>query len=775
MVETGQTEQQVLQAFGLDVMTITSTATGGANSNVGTYTITYPAGSFDPQNPADVRLQEIYDYTFSTGDLTIEKLPVTVTAQNFSVKYGEKLPNITFTYALTNTSDAANIPNLNSVLSTLQSTHQSQIAKDANGKDILGLVNGQAVTIVNGQAIPIVNGQAVTIVNGQAVTIVNGQAIPIVNGQAITIVNGQAASVNEIDLTQSDITNLSFQVSSQSLQNTRTVNNRTLVNGTYVQSSTKVVDITQESILDYKVNSAQTSMLSSLSNVNGRGLVDIESYTNGQAITIVNGQAVTIVNGQAVTIVNGQAVTIVNGQAVTIVNGQAIPIVNSQNRAAVVLNESEIGQGVGQLKSLNMITGLDLGPQYVIPGSAVNNNFDIKHIVGVATILPVSITITPTAGQSKTYGDTDPTFTYTNNAGLTAADFTGKLGRVAGENVKTYAYTLGNLSAGTNYSINLSTVSPVPTFSIKPASLTVKADDKLIFKGDPLLTFTSTITGLKYTDNPAVSYTLSPTCSGAAGVYTIIPKLKTFANSANYTVSYVNGKLYINPKGTGVDDVDTYLDCVEDRGVSYSPQNRRYVAHFYAKNTNSTTVYVPIGVDNKLSSTGSFDGSQQPVIFLPGTATTRFNVPFDGVSLKWELRTYEGNIKILESATASASSKRTCTYSYTSSRSLLTSATIEKVKDSTETAGTVTIPEGNVNVFPNPAQSQAIIYFQNEIIDENGNSLYDVSGRSLPVRIKRRISQNSFEIDVSGLANGLYLLRVKVAGGYKTVRIIKGN
>ncbi|TMI85639.1 MAG: T9SS type A sorting domain-containing protein, partial [Bacteroidetes bacterium] len=71
--------------------------------------------------------------------------------------------------------------------------------------------------------------------------------------------------------------------------------------------------------------------------------------------------------------------------------------------------------------------------------------------------------------------------------------------------------------------------------------------------------------------------------------------------------------------------------------------------------------------------------------------------------------------------------------------------------------------------------SQATIYFKDEIINENGNTLYDVSGRLLPVRIKRRISQNSFEIDISGLADGLYLLRVKVAGGYKTVRIIKGN
>jgi hypothetical protein len=137
------------------------------------------------------------------------------------------------------------------------------------------------------------------------------------------------------------------------------------VNGSYVPTPTKVVDITQESILDFLINSAQTNMLTSVSQASEKGLVDAESIANGQAVTIVNGQAVTIVNGQAVTIVNGQAVTIVNGQAVTIVNGQAIPIVNSQNKTAVVVDESDIGQGQSQLKSLNMVTGFEAGNQFI--------------------------------------------------------------------------------------------------------------------------------------------------------------------------------------------------------------------------------------------------------------------------------------------------------------------------------------------------------------------------------------------------------------------------
>lgn len=158
-----------------------------------------------------------------------------------------------------------------------------------------------------------------------------------------------------------------------------------------------------------------------------------------------------------------------------------------------------------------------------------------------------------------------------------------------------------------------------------------------------------------------MSHSLSPSCTGAAGVYTIIPLLNPFANSSNYVVTHINSQLYINPKGGNADDVDTYLQCVVDRGASYVPQNRRYVARFYSKNSNSTPVYIPVGVNNKLSSTGSFDASQQAVIFLPGNGTTRFEVPFDGTALKWELRSYECNTLVTESVTARASSVRCST------------------------------------------------------------------------------------------------------------------
>jgi hypothetical protein len=266
-------------------------------------------------------------------------------------------------------------------------------------------------------------------------------------------------------------------------------------------------------------------------------------------------------------------------------------------------------------------------------------------------------------------------------------------------------------------------------------------------------------------DNPTVTYTLSPSCTGAAGVYTIIPSISAFANSGNYTITYINGKLYINPKGYCVDDVDVYLECVEDRGSSYIPANRRYVARLYSKNTNNVPVYVPVGANNLVTSTGSFDASQQPVVFLPGNGTTRFNIPFDGVSLKWTVKTYEVNTLVTESVTVSSSSKKCATTTYTRSSN----------PDLSEPEIIVSemIPGGNVHVYPNPARDKVTIYFANEKINEKELKMVDSYGRSYPVKINKTMLNGSVELDISALLNGIYFVKVETGSGGKTISIIK--
>lgn len=64
-----------------------------------------------------------------------------------------------------------------------------------------------------------------------------------------------------------------------------------------------------------------------------------------------------------------------------------------------------------------------------------------------AHILPMAITVTPDSGQSKIFGQKDPSFTYTNGPAITGQTpaFSGALSRGSGEDVGSYQITKGTL------------------------------------------------------------------------------------------------------------------------------------------------------------------------------------------------------------------------------------------------------------------------------------------------------------------------------------------
>ncbi|AFD07434.1 MBG domain-containing protein [Solitalea canadensis] len=833
-----------LTDLGLDSITYNTPAT--STSNVNNY-IVIPQRIFDLNNPVDAGFTELYTYTFENGVLSIEKMPLTITARDTTLTYGEKIGDISYTYQLP---DSINLDDSIDLLDSIYTFHHNQLATD-----VIGLVNGKAVTIVNGKAVPIVNGQAVTIVNGQAVTIVNGKAVPIVNGQAITIVNGKAVPIVN-NLSESEVQSLSFLATEKTLQGARQITNKKLVNGSVITQTSNVVDITQESVLDFNVNSAQTSMLTSITAVSPRGLIDDESFANKQAVTIVNGKAVAIVNGIEITQVNGQAVTIVNGKAVTIVNGQAIPIVNSQEKNAVIIDSTEIGQGLtSPLKSLNMITGSSIGLNYIIPGSLQNDNFDITYEVGKLTILPAALSIkandtskaygaalkldslaftissgilmfedsvksvtltsngasasagagqypivpstaiggantdlnnylinyengTLTVGKglltvkannvTKVYGDPNPPFTATFTGFLNGdtfetsqisgqPDFTTTADLLSDAGKYPITVSLGSLSSP-NYDFTF--INENCLLTITQAPLTVKALDETITQKDPFPEFKAEFITLKANESPKVKFTVYPYYKGNPGEYAIIPLLVDFYNAKNYTINYENGTLYVNPDCPQTKKLRIYLDCVEEvKGSTY-----KYIAHFSCINPNSETVYLDKGEDNVLTSSGSFDDTQLPVVFVSGT--TRFSVPFDGKTLTWQIKTIESGKKTAVASNASATSAR-CTKVYNNTTAQQSSGA--DIFKNDVSAGE------SLSVFPNPAARNVTVKAINGTLTVSSSNclLYDLYGQFYPVRITKKISDSEFELDVSDLRNGLYYILVKNTDGYKTGRIIK--
>lgn len=99
-------------------------------------------------------------------------------------------------------------------------------------------------------------------------------------------------------------------------------------------------------------------------------------------------------------------------------------------------------------------------------------NFILPETVeATASITPAPLTVTPDAGQGKTYGDAEPVLSFAVSGVPAAGSEHGIiLGRDEGENVGEYAFLLDESSLSTNYTVTLASDSPV--FTVAPYALT---------------------------------------------------------------------------------------------------------------------------------------------------------------------------------------------------------------------------------------------------------------------------------------------------------------
>lgn len=87
------------------------------------------------------------------------------------------------------------------------------------------------------------------------------------------------------------------------------------------------------------------------------------------------------------------------------------------------------------------------------------------------SITTKTLNIAAVEGQSKTYGDSDPTFAYTHTGLYSGDQISGALSRTEGENAGTYAINIGTLTAGSNYNIAFTS----KNFTINPKDLSAVA------------------------------------------------------------------------------------------------------------------------------------------------------------------------------------------------------------------------------------------------------------------------------------------------------------
>jgi len=235
--------------------------------------------------------------------------------------------------------------------------------------------------------------------------------------------------------------------------------------------------------------------------------------------------------------ITAKAITITADAGQSKVYGASDPTFTYTNSPALESGDSFSG-------ALSRVSGSSVGTYaYTLGTLSAGSNYTLSLAAGTFAITAKTITITPNAGQSKVYGATDPTFTYTNSPALESGDsFSGDLGRAAGSSVGTYAYTLGTLSAGSNYTLSLAGGS----FAITAKAITVTPDagqSKVYGQSDPTFTYTNS-PALESGD--AFSGALSRVSGSSVGTYAYT--IGTLSAGGNYTLSLAAGTFAITAK-----------------------------------------------------------------------------------------------------------------------------------------------------------------------------------------------------------------------------------
>ena len=185
---------------------------------------------------------------------------------------------------------------------------------------------------------------------------------------------------------------------------------------------------------------------------------------------------------------------------------------------------------------------------YSVSGSDAANYTLSQPATSTANITAAGLTVTAD-NKAKTYGTSDPTFTY-SLSGLQGSDsagsvLSGSLTRDPGENVGNYSITQGTLASNSNY-----TISYVPgTMTITTANiLAVAADDKTMIYGSSVPTLTYTYSGLVNGDtNSVFSGALATTATSGSNVGSYNITQGTLSAGINYSINFTSGTLSVTP------------------------------------------------------------------------------------------------------------------------------------------------------------------------------------------------------------------------------------
>ncbi|MFY7924999.1 MAG: MBG domain-containing protein [Aquidulcibacter sp.] len=254
---------------------------------------------------------------------------------------------------------------------------------------------------------------------------------------------------------------------------------------------------------------------------------------------------------------------------VTPSSGQSREYGDANPTLGYALSRTTMGASGGAMVGSDALTGTlqtladatsGVSSYAIIQGTlAASSNYTLAFTSGqTMAVTRRLVTVTPNAGQSREYGDTNPTLGYAlsrTTAGATGGALvgsdsaTGAIGTLATESsgVGNYDFTIGSLSAGSNYTF---TIASAPQFSVTPRLVTVtpnSGQSREYGDANPTLGYalsrtTMGASGGAMVGSDALTGTLQTLADATSGVSSYAIIQGTLAASSNYTLAFTSGQ-----------------------------------------------------------------------------------------------------------------------------------------------------------------------------------------------------------------------------------------
>jgi hypothetical protein len=189
--------------------------------------------------------------------------------------------------------------------------------------------------------------------------------------------------------------------------------------------------------------------------------------------------------------------------------------------------------------------------------AGVLSNYNITYNTANFTITPKAASVTPNAA-SKIYGNADPALTGTLSGFLAADSVTATYSRAPGETVAGSPYTISATLSPAGVLGNYAITSNTANFTINLRALDITANNQSKTYGNAF-TFAGTAfttgAGQLVAGDSVTSVSLTSaggaataTVTAPGPTYAIVPNAAVGAGLANYSITYHNGTLTVNPR-----------------------------------------------------------------------------------------------------------------------------------------------------------------------------------------------------------------------------------